>query len=196
LQLVDELLDVLLPLGELAEALHAVDDEQRRPPLLERVADQVEQAVQAVVAEGLVAADVVDAVGDDVGPEEVQRRQVAEHLGVRLDQQGHVDAAAVRGGDVVEAELVAQDGLAASRRPHHGVGAPLEEAPLEDVVEPGDAALDPVLAARDRRLVGPVAVTVGVGHAHPLSRIDRRVIAPATAPGRRAKGRACGGARP
>ena len=45
-----------------------------------------------------------------------------------------------RPGDVVEAELVAQDRLAAAGRPEEVVGAPLEEAPLEDVVQPGDAA--------------------------------------------------------
>ena len=67
------------------------------------------------LAERRVAADVVDPLGDQLGLEELERRQVAEHLGVRLDQQRHVDAPAAGRGDVVEAELVAQDRLAAAR---------------------------------------------------------------------------------
>src|SRR6218665_3664977 len=128
--------------GELLRALHAVDDEARGPALAQRGADERQESGEALVPDLLVATDVVELLGDVLQPEEAQSLEVPHHLPVRLDEQGHVDAPPAAPLDVVETQLVGQDGLAAARGSHQGVGAPLLQASLEDEVEPRDAALD------------------------------------------------------
>lgn len=118
LKRMDELLHFLLIRRELPQAFHSVNDDHRRMAFLEQGSDQVEQSIEALFAERRVTADVFDGVGHVLGPEELQRRQMPEHLVVGLDEERRVDAVSPCNRDVIETDLLPKDGLAAAGRTH------------------------------------------------------------------------------
>ncbi len=134
----------LEPLGEAAEVecgrsriLHdgrAIDDEQRGVAFAHHPADCGDDAVQPLFLQGVEQAQVVDTVTDEVRVEEVKAVQIRQHQVMRLGQEGRDDGTAAVGG-MGERQLVAESGLAGSRRAGNQEGAVGRQTATKDLVQ-------------------------------------------------------------
>ncbi len=138
MQLVDELPELAGRLGRLLGGDEAVQHQDGRLAGLHLAAEQVEQAAQPILLQVAERAEIEDRVGDRSLVEEAQVADMQQHPRMSLRQQRDVEGSSARRG-MVEAELVAEDRLARSGIALDDVDATLEEAAIEDRVEPGDA---------------------------------------------------------
>ena len=136
LQLVDELLGLDLRLGHRAGGDEAVDHQERRLVVAHDLAQEGEEPLQLLLLERLVARHVRQLGADPDRVEERQRPELRDEAGVGLGEEGDDERPPPR-GDVTEADLVAQDRLAGSRRRLDQNTPPRKKPPLRIVSSPG-----------------------------------------------------------
>ena len=98
--------------------------------------EQVQQRAQAALLQRRSTAEVDQGIADGRRVEEAERLEVDQHAGMQLGQQRDIDDAAT-GGDVVEGELVDQDGLAGAGRAGDEVEAAAQQAAAQHGIEAG-----------------------------------------------------------
>jgi len=139
LQLVGEPLHLEPGPGLLHDRTHAVEHQQRRLAGEDLAAEQGREALQPLVLERMVGADVGHLVRDDGRVEEPHRAQVREHAAVILAEYGDKEGAASCRGVAVE-DLAGQDGLACAGRTLDHVEAALQEPAAQDRIETRNVA--------------------------------------------------------
>ena len=149
LQLVGEPLDPGSGTEHRLHRAHAVEHQQRCTPGQHLAAQEGGKAVQPLVLQDAVGADIGDLVGRAGRVEEPHRAQMRHHAAVIFPQHGDEQCPAALAG-MVEQDLVGQDRLARAGRTLDRVQAALQEAAAQDGVQAGHEAACP------RDLAGPV----------------------------------------
>ena len=106
----DEFLEFSARGGAFFDRRQSVEDEDARSAHLHFAAQQMQDRREALLLKHTKGADVIEAVRDDRFFEKPELPDMQQHPRMILGQQRHIERTTTR-GDMVEADLVAEDGL-------------------------------------------------------------------------------------
>ncbi|MNZ58904.1 hypothetical protein D3C78_769220 [compost metagenome] len=139
LQRGDEFLGVQRRFSTRLGCQQAIDDQQRRLVMTDFAAQQLDHLIQPLALQGIESADELDLCTDHAGIEETQGCQVLEQTLMRLAQQGG-DQYPSALSDMIERQLIGQNGFSRPRPPLNDIGSADDQTALEQCVKPFDAA--------------------------------------------------------
>ena len=144
LQVVDEFLEGQLRLRRRPRRDEAVDHQHGAAPPLDLPPGKVGERLQPALAHVAKGAEIGQLVRDKRLVEKRHPPQVLHHARVVLGEERHIQGASALSPNVVEADLVAEDGLARPRRTLDDVDAAPHEPAAQDRVEAGHATRHPL----------------------------------------------------
>ena len=164
-QLVQELAESRVTVGQHAQGLEAVDDYQPGAPVLEHGGDMIAHPGEPVAAGHLAQVLIEHRLADRGGIEEVQGLAEADDLLQRLGQGEEIHRGPVRAG-VVKGVLLGDDRLAGARQAHDDADPVAWKAAAQDVIERLVSAAQAVAVHRLLRLAaGPSSAAHAVAAA-------------------------------
>ena len=141
LQFVDELFEGADRSGGFFDDRKPVEDHEAGIVRLDFAAQQVQHSREAVLLEHTKGADVIEAVGDDRFFEKAELPDMQQHPRMILGQQGDIERAAAV-GDMMEADLVAEDRLAGSGRALDDKEPAAQKAAAQNRIQPRHSGRD------------------------------------------------------
>jgi hypothetical protein len=137
LQFVDEFLELAAGGRSLFDGRQSVEDEKARRPRLNFAAQQVQHCREPFPLENTKGADVIEPVRNDRFFEKAELPDMQQHPRMILGQQRHIERTAAL-GDMMEADLVAEDGLPRTGRALDDENAAAQKAAAQNRIQSRD----------------------------------------------------------